>query len=109
MSPVGVGPGGFSQWQRGVFPVAAEKICKDIRHAVKPLWECFVAGAELAMVWRSGTDNYTLERSSTMSQSAWNSLSGSFERTNFEVTKWRVSKGTRLYRKSSAFLGSPAT
>ena len=22
----------------GVFPEAAEKICKDIRHAVKPLW-----------------------------------------------------------------------
>ena len=39
-----------------MFPVAAEKICKDIRHAVKPLWECCVAGAELAMVWRSGTD-----------------------------------------------------
>ena len=32
MSPVGVGLGRFSQWQRAAFPVAAEKICKDIRH-----------------------------------------------------------------------------
>ena len=37
-------------------PKPAKAICKRIRHAVKPLWECCVASAELAMVWRSGTD-----------------------------------------------------